>query len=215
MELFRHRIGVSLFLVAAFAIITLAGTRSASQAASNVLVTNTTSQAVPVAVQGTPNVRSLQGGTWSVYLLGSPTLRINNAPSAPVPTQPSADKQAVMMSDTFGLAAGSAGDTKQFPNNYGKRLMVDAVSIVTTSTVAGEQGTDASAVVWDSGGHIKGSFYFPLHGRSADNISSQGILTTSLKVEPGEYINVAVERNQSFASNTCGARVTITGHLVE
>jgi hypothetical protein len=87
MKQFSHRSSVSLFLLATFAIITFAGSRSASQAASNVLVTNTTSQPVPVALQGTPNVRALQGGTWSVYLLGSPTLRINNAVTAPVPVK--------------------------------------------------------------------------------------------------------------------------------
>jgi hypothetical protein len=128
-----------LFLLAMFAIVAFAGTHSAAQA-SSVLVTNTTSQPVPTTVQGTPNVRSLQGGTWNVYLLGSPTLRINNAPSAPIPNRDvdNPDRYAFQLSDVEYTQDGSPGSSYlTYTVPAGKRLVVTYVSCFSDHTPGG------------------------------------------------------------------------------
>jgi hypothetical protein len=66
MESTVNRWMTSIVILAFFSIVALAGTRSV-QASSNVVVTNSTTQPVPVAVQGTPGVL------------------VKNAPLSPVP----------------------------------------------------------------------------------------------------------------------------------
>jgi hypothetical protein len=213
MQSFRHRTSVSVFLLATFVLITVAGTRStAVQTPSNVLVTNSTSQPVPVAVQGTPNVRALQGGTWNVYLLGSPTLRINNAPSAPVPVQPNSDKQSLLLSKLGQVAANASSGTIVMFNNTGHRIILDSLC-VTSNGDPGEQATDASLVIWSDPNTVAGIFEFPLHTRAVDNASSELTTPLAVPVEAGEQFNTEVFRPRF--TNLGYFHVTYTAHMVQ
>lgn len=71
----------SLFLAGMLAIIAFGGSRAARQApqGSNVIVSNATTQPVPISVQGTPTVKAQPYGTYNVQVAGTPTVHAEQA----------------------------------------------------------------------------------------------------------------------------------------
>jgi hypothetical protein len=195
-----------------FGIIAVAGTRASVQA-SDVIVTNSTSQPVPTTVQGTPNVRSLQGGTWSVYLLGSPTLRINNATSAPIPTNDvtGPDKQPFSFAKQYVIPNGTAGSMDSFVVPPGKRLFIDSVSGSAYDATPGNNAQVFKVSVVYSGSGFRGDMYVPLTPLP-DGYNVVGNQLTKLLAEPGDTVYVVVKRDYSHVSGEVDTDVTLVGH---
>jgi hypothetical protein len=194
----------SIVLLAFFAIIAYAG-RSSAQA-SSVVVTNTTSQPVPTTVQGTPNVRSLQGGTWSVYLLGAPTVRINNATSAPVPVSPTAEKNVFQYSNSITLNPGSAYSSQPFYTvPPGKRLILDWVSCLSYAN-----GDNEACNLVTVGSYNGGSAYLAM--QSVTLRKTVANVPVHLVVEAGDQVFVNTDRTGFSTSDT--TVFTLEGHFV-
>jgi hypothetical protein len=193
----------SIVLLAFFAIIAYAG-RSSAQA-SSVLVTNTTSQPVPTTVQGTPNVRSLQGGTWSVYLLGAPTVRINNATSAPVPVSPVADKNLFQYQNFLTLPAGVSAESLSFYSvPSGKRLILDWIDCVSFASA----DNDAPNIV--AVNSANGSAHLAMQSIGLRQSLANG--PVHLVFESGDQVKVEADR--AGASTDVSAYFTLEGHFV-
>ena len=91
-----NRLLMSLLLSAAIGMVAFSGTRRAAQGAQNVVVTNSTSQAIPVKPGGTFDVTVAnsigqplpvkQNGNWYMGLSGVPNIHVANNSSAPIPS---------------------------------------------------------------------------------------------------------------------------------
>jgi hypothetical protein len=203
----------SIVLLAFFAIIAYAG-RSSAQA-SSVVVANTTSQPVPTTVQGTPNVRSLQGGTWSVYLLGSPTLRVNNAPSAPVPVSDTRDKQPFQQA-YFGQINDGAfvAQAGAVTVPAGKRLVIDRLNVYSTQGSGNTVNVVGVTVYSPATGSEKASLIFAAQTPRDNTLASVCDATTQVCGEAGETIYFRVVRPNSETVGACSYGFNVMGHYV-
>jgi hypothetical protein len=135
------RLVPSLLVPIAIIALLLASGRSTVTAAPTppttpVLVTNTTSQPVPTAAQGTTSVSGTVGisGTPTVGLAAGSQVAITNALTSPVPTR-DVDGPAMQPFNYYatldfspGFAAAGALDPQPFTVPPGKRLIIEFVS---------------------------------------------------------------------------------------
>jgi hypothetical protein len=190
----------SLLLLAMFAILAVAGTGAAVQSASNVVVTNTTTNSVPVK----------QGGTWNTYILGSPTVRIGNAPSAPIPSVDVADKNPVRLFLQSNMDAGSYfAQATLYTVPAGKRLIIDYWDVASYPTTEYEHAKDAELEIRSSSG-LRAAAHLALTvvGRT---VASAGNVV-HLTAEAGE--TVTCTRTRDSVTTGEGGYITLCGHLV-
>jgi hypothetical protein len=195
----------SIILLAFFAIVAYAG--RAGVQASNVVVTNSTSQPVPTTVQGTPNVRSLQGGIWSTYILGAPTVRVANTAAAPAQTVNVDQRGNTTQTFSFSSSAYSSVQAL-YAVPAGKRFVIEFVSVWSTSSVSGEVISSAQ-LTGGSGTTARLLVPFPLQ---VNAFESGATLPCNLVLQPQDTFGLAW--NRTAASHDVQVTVTVTGRLI-
>jgi hypothetical protein len=208
------------FFLLMFAIIASAGTRSAIQASSNVVVTNATTQPVPVAIQGTPTVKATPNGTFPVSVTGTPTVKavqsgsfivaVANAPQVRVPNFPgySSAWQHTFHADIANGSYFSNSDYWYVPS--GKRLIVEHLSVFSYSDVGGNYANFGSVNNFGAGGSIY-AVVNPLFGSSVNSIGNQ---EGQLILEAGDPLEFTAQREASNTNGVAHVTAHISGHLV-
>jgi hypothetical protein len=121
---------------------------AAGQSDKNVLIVNTPTQAIPVAIQGTtnvtgnvniensPTVNAHQNGEWNVGFRGTPTVQVGNAPGNPVLTRdidrPTA--QPFQQNIFFNFGGGSPLPTEFISVPDGKVFVIEYISLIAQTT---------------------------------------------------------------------------------
>jgi hypothetical protein len=176
------------FLLAMFSIVALAGGR-ATQAASNVLVTNPTTQPA--------NVKQI--GYLQTYILGTPGVRVYNPVYAPVP---------VRQNDEPGRNAYAKSWNIDFPGNTtyayveitpppaGKRLILTHVSANCTTT----DGASVARVVAQDQANSRISYRpFFLTADPGGTGQVQGSMDCFLKIDHTDTVEIYVYRKPTSA----------------
>ena len=197
----KNRFSVSAFLISAFAIIAYAGRSAAQTGTQNVLVTNTTSQAVPIKPVAS---------TFPVSVLNVPTTRsyVMNTPAAPAFTAHSEDKNLYRAFLPLEIADGYASANSNIVIPSGKRLIVDFVSGFSNGTNPAYQMELYATLA----GAVKNDLVLPLDPLPAiaENTSAFGYVHFS--VDAGETLTVYLYR--ANAVGAVSGYVAITGHWV-
>ena len=202
-----NRLVVSAFLIATFAIIALAGRQNGTIVTSNVLVTNSASQPVPVtttntvtaSVVNTPNVHAF----------------VTNAVTSPVATTSLQDKSRFRKQFLFSEASGtlSAATSMVIPN--GSRLIVDSVSAFSQSTLANDCFTYVELEAYDTNLHKPISYSdLSLVPNSGFSTLATGTQPMSFNVEPGETFFVRTLRSSSNSASAASITISVYGHYV-
>jgi hypothetical protein len=160
-------------------------------------------------------VRSLQGGTWNVYLLGSPTLRINNAPSAPIPVSDTADKQPFQQRVVSTVPDGVVAQQSYITNATSKRLEIDSIHVKTFPLTQNAYCTEANfyTSAYSAGPELNFSSTFPLTPATYfAGYASYGNFEVHIVLEPGQYLYFTGLRAGN--SGDCSCTFTFVGHYV-
>jgi hypothetical protein len=202
-----------------------APTPAATQvAATNVLVTNTTSQLVPVAVQGTPTVRihpsynqvqlaptgnlvrSAQSGSWNVGIAATGNVvRVGNTKTSPIPTYEARDAQTPFQ------ATLANGGSLTVPT--GKRLVIEYVGL--SGWVVGG-GTYYQAQLTTTAGGVAS-----VHLLSYQNVGTpagynekdySGGNATRIYADPGKLVTFAAYVSGTYDAHSMLA--SLSGYLV-
>lgn len=214
----RSRWSTSLFLLATFGIIAAAGTHSAKSArtGTDVVVTNTTSQAVPVSVQGVASVHAYQAGAYNVQLTGTPyvhayqagpyNVQLVGTPNVNVQNMGSTGN-AFMIAMQSNISDGNQqGTTLSYQVPAGKRFIVTNVAATSNSVNQNSFATYVSIGAEDAIVDVPMS---PTWGSSQH---SQGNLQTYLVIDGGYGIYVSAAR--SGTAGYLSTYITLSGQLV-
>jgi hypothetical protein len=139
---FTRRLAAIVLLVAivglTLAIVAPSPARGAG--AAPVLVTNTPTQPVPVALQGTGSVagtvNALQGGSWTVGVSSLPAVQLaagtaitlSSSPAAPIYNEETSAKQAFAVSVCDGSGSGACPPGGEVALPAGKRFVIEQIS---------------------------------------------------------------------------------------
>lgn len=199
-----NRLAVTLFLIAVFTLVALAGRQAPTTAAQNVLVTNSTAQAVPVKaatsfpvdVVNTANVHSF----------------VTNTGSSPVPTTNALDKNPFEQIIHLSCADGVSSDSQGFQVANGKELVVEYVSVNAGCDIPNNFMTEFNVISQNSSAVRDG--YTTFVGTAADSSGYLGFLNQqmALVVPPGHFLLVNGFRRSM--TGLASAEVTIVGHYV-
>lgn len=196
---------MSAFLIAAFAVLALAARSRQGEpttAAQNVVVTNSTSEPVPVK----------ETGTFATSVVNTPNVHafITNQPTAPVPAADLADKNAVvfLMEADQGNNEGSSTATFQVP--AGKRLIIDYVSVEPTS----ENNYAFATLVFLQDQSSQAYLTFaPVATANAPYIGLDREFVR-YSVEPGDTLKMTAIRTPGVTTGLAFCAATICGHYV-
>src|SRR5579864_3141634 len=128
---------LTICLLALFITIITYGARGAAkvQGPQNVLVTNGTSQPVPVGIQGTPVMNAKQYGAWSATIAGN--VRVTNTNSIPIPVAGMIEKLPFRQTLTLGTTDGAYGSNLNVVTvPAGRRLIIDYLDDQSNSAVS-------------------------------------------------------------------------------
>ena len=177
--------------------------------ATNVVVTNTSAQPVPVTVTNP----------------ASSSVTINNTAAQPVPVKNRDDGayQPFYLARTLSLTSAIGTNVYSDPVPAGKRLVIDSVSAQVTI----QQSIGATASVILGGGYMEGPIWYavflpvPLtYAFSPDLSSSEWVGTTSSRtyIEPGKPFVIGLTRGVDANGNRTGsvyAHIYVIGHYVD
>jgi len=172
---------------------------SAGSGTTNVVVTNTAAQPVPVTVTNAPQ--------------SSVTINNTAAQAVPVKDQSSPDLQPFALEWSFTIANGAGSTNKSVNLPAGKRLIVDAMSGAANSTSPG-QAFYISAATWCA--NVFGSAYVTIPFLAQNFYVGSMPLKTC--VDPGSSLNLTVFRttdnNGQWAGSPSG-QLFVYGHYVD
>lgn len=204
------RINFSFFLIAAFAVIAVAG-RSAAQtdisAPANVLVTNSTAQAVPVKAANTFPVNLTN--TANVHAF------ITNASTSPVPTIKDEDKNVFRSYRLLTITPGNHYASVPFVVPAGKRLVIDYIAGVVFPGSGAEPANLCGVLVSSNQGMNEQAdvgVAMPLLPGEGDG--SAGSASMHVTCESGESVYPFLERASANTAGTCTGSITVCGHYV-
>lgn len=197
MNNFVNRSIVTLMFVTLFGIGAYAGihtTQGVSPAAtSSVLVTNTSSQAVPVLAQ--------ESGAWSVNVANRPTVMVQNPNSLPVPIKDvnniAHDPFAIRLNPFIGNPASFAVPAR-------KRLVIDQF------TAYDNGGTILDYQIVTTTNGVVTAATIPVSVRNGVNYAIQQL---TLVADPGSYVYVEV--TDTNPNDTAGVNVSMQGYYVD
>ena len=188
-----------------------------------VRVINTTAQAVPVAVQGTPSV-SIAGtpsvsiaGTPSVTVDGTPSVTVGNTAAEAVPTR-GVDNPALQAVQRTDVVIITPGDQIEEQTLYtvpaGKRLVMEEVSVRAQLFTGVSQ---AMVFLRSTGGGTLGGHYVPLESLGVlDGYGTVQLGTEVLHAYADAETGVDVNITLNTASGSGGRfEITLSGHLVD
>lgn len=182
---------VSVFLIAAFALLAYAGRQASSPGTTtSVLVTNTSSQSVPVSLYHTVNVPVVQGGTWNVEATG--------------------DRNRFFAHDELLAQVGQFSLTDSFTVPSGKHLIIDNISVQSDGSDVDHCFT-IGMVTAANGPTKHGIAYFGLRleGYPANTYAN---LQTSLDAPANDTVTIYLQRNLHDTQTV--ADWAISGHYV-
>lgn len=171
----------------------------AAQTTQNVVVTNTSSQPVPVALSN-PHVYASQYGTYSVG--------ITNPISSLDP-----DRNAFQRFVSFKIADGSSEmyyDT--YPVYSGKRFVIEHISARSDSDTAGEAVNLVQVSAMNSGNQVAATFLSLLEAPN-ETTTSVGNSTAGLVAYSGQVVRVTAHRHSTIGNTYVS--VLVSGHLVD
>jgi hypothetical protein len=200
-------------LLSLFAIIACAGTRStaARQTTQNVLVTNTSSQQVPVL----PAARPGPGGAYIVAVNNAPSVKVLSSPTAPVVTKDSNNPDANGAIYTFSFlmqAMTLAQPTPLTTFSTSLSVVIDSIGVSGGAALAGECIDVGGLAVYTSTNDLLGTFSFIIPLEPGNSANSAYLGTVHIPVPAGGQIQVSSQRKA--ATSSCGVTVTLAYHTV-
>lgn len=196
-----NRLSVSIFLVAAFAIIALAG-RQANSGSNpySVIVANCPSQPVPVKPVGTV----------ATTVVNEPNVHafVTNSSAAPVPVTQT-DRDMFRQFFEIGLVGNVGFANYSVPNN--KNLIIDWIGVSSKADTANAYATDVEIDIGYPS-TIGGQIDVPLAPNVLRNDYATGMASMHVLVQHGESLHIYPGRTTT--SGQASASVTIVGHFV-
>ena len=197
----------------------------------DVRVVNTAAEAVPVTVQGmpqltgsvsvsnTPTVSAQQSGTWNVGISGTPTVSVGNPSSNPVMVRDVDNaKQPFMRTVNLVLGANESFKSEQFPacpNNpnlcsnevpNGKLMVVEYVS---AEAVNAPEGMLRAFIRRSSSAGLTD---FPVVMHPQNSVFTAGDASTKLYFWPGEILSGNAQYNDVHTATSLS--ITISGYFM-
>lgn len=206
----ENRWVAGILLLAMFGVIAYAGGRGAprAQGTQSVLVTNTSSQPVPIAARpGT--------GAYIVAVSNAPTVKVASSATAPVVTKDAnnPDANAGFVLGSFTLNSLVSGNGTASFTLSSQPCVIDEISIDAASAVAGETIDTGSIIVTDSLLQGPGTFIFA--APTLQNNSAHAVAMQAVRIPVAANGSVQVWGNRSGGTtNTCSVSYTIAYHTV-
>lgn len=196
-------------LLALFAIIAYAGGRAApkAQATQNVLVTNNSSQPIPVAARPAT-------GAYIVAVANAPTVKVASSLAAPVVTKDSynPDAHGGLNSGNFTMPALTTMQSSPQISLSPLATVIDSIGVSGGSSQAGEPIDFGLLYCYDSGGKSLGGFPFTIPIEPGNNRISAYSGSLHIPVPAGGTVQLYTQR--SAATGSCYVQYCFAYHTV-
>lgn len=221
----NNRFLSAILLISAVVLVAYSGTRrQGPPTTQSVLVTNATTQAVPVKNGSTPlNVTVgntigqplpvKQNGNWYVGLLGYPKVQVVNAATTPAFTQDASTVGAHQYNAGLQIytVATSLFTTATFSVNTGT-FVVRNVTAYSDCGTGGEYTTRCIIYAGTEASNYTGGLFFPLQQDPLNATFAECNVPCYWSVPAGTQINVEVDRQNATEGVTTW--VTLSGYIV-